>query len=90
MSAKQIIGTVTKVSSARTATVSVMRHVEHPILRKRLYRSTSYLIHDPDTRAQVDDLVRIIPHKVSARKNYALDCILRRRGKVYEETPSST
>jgi hypothetical protein len=34
MTAQHFIGTVTKISNLKTATVTIARHVEHPILRK--------------------------------------------------------
>lgn len=34
MTAQHLIGTVTKISNLKTATVTIARHVEHPILRK--------------------------------------------------------
>lgn len=37
MTVQRLIGTVTKISNLKTATVTVPRHVEHPILRKVNY-----------------------------------------------------
>jgi len=85
MSAHQLIGTVTRIASLKTATVTIARHVEHPILRKRIHRVTNYLVHDPQQRAQLDDLVRIIPKKASAKKNFTLDTVIRRRGKAFSD-----
>ncbi|AKJ64948.1 30S ribosomal protein S17 [Kiritimatiella glycovorans] len=70
---KERIGHVVRNSGDKTISVSVERHVRHPLYGKEMRVSRRFLVHDEDNAAKVGDKVRIMETRpVSRRKRWRL------------------
>ncbi len=73
MSGKKLLGKVVKISSKNTISVEVERIFNHKLYKKVLRRKTKYLVHDPENKAIVGDVVYIIESRpISKLKRWSL------------------
>lgn len=71
------VGVVKKVSGSKTISVLVSTRKPHPIYKKVMNVSKSYLVHDPKEEASVGDKVKIVLCRpISAKKRWRLDSIV--------------
>jgi len=76
---KERVGMVVSDAPEKTVTVSVEALVRHPKYKKRVRRSTKFMVHDEGNEARVGDTVRIIETRpISARKRWRLANIVSR------------
>lgn len=69
---KVFTGIVTSTKNAKTARVSVIRTVTHPVYKKQIKRTKNYLVHD-EMGTEVGQTVRFIASKpYSKLKKWAL------------------
>jgi len=74
---KTRVGFVTSTSMNKTITVEVMRRVPHPRFKKIVKRSSKFLAHDEEEKAEVGDRVLIEEIRpLSKRKCWELKEIL--------------
>jgi small subunit ribosomal protein S17 len=83
-------GTVVSNKAAKTITVAVERTYKHPKYGKYVRRRRKFLAHDPDSTAQVGDVVEIgSTRPLSARKRWRLVRVLQ-RGDLVEVSSAET
>jgi small subunit ribosomal protein S17 len=58
-SKKLLTGQVIRTSTPKTALVEIKVAKVHPLYHKRFFKTTRYLVHDPENQAKVGDLVAI-------------------------------
>ncbi|MFH1354089.1 MAG: 30S ribosomal protein S17 [bacterium] len=67
-------GVVVKKSGDKTVAVSVAKERHHGLYGKKIVKTRRFLVHDPDNKAQVGDLVTIRSTRpVSARKRWVIE-----------------
>ncbi|MCY3804757.1 MAG: 30S ribosomal protein S17 [Candidatus Saccharibacteria bacterium] len=70
-------GKVIQTVNQKTITVLVINYKNHPLYRKRYIASKKYLVHDPDNKAKLEDMVSIKQSRpISKRKTWVLDKII--------------
>ena len=71
------VGIVKKISGSKTISVTVSTRKAHPMYKKIINSSKSYLVHDPKEEASVGDKVKIVLCRpISAKKRWRLDSII--------------
>jgi small subunit ribosomal protein S17 len=71
------VGVVTSTAMQKTVTVAVDRLVQHPLYKKTLRKTSSFLAHDENGSCHVGDRVRIMETRpLSARKRWRVTEIL--------------
>ncbi len=71
------VGVVTSTAMQKTVRVAVDRLVRHPLYKKTLRRTSSFLAHDENGSCAVGDRVRITETRpLSARKRWRVTAIL--------------
>ena len=60
---KQLIGEVLESSMNKTAVIKVERRFPHPIYKKYVTKSKKYYAHDPESKCNTGDVVRILESK---------------------------
>ena len=71
------VGVVTSAAMQKTVAVAVDRLVQHPLYRKTLRRTSTFLAHDEEGACGVGDRVRIVETRpLSARKRWRVTEIL--------------
>jgi len=61
----------------KSAVVQIDRRFIHPLYKKVITRSTRYLVHDPEDKAGVGDIVAIKPTRpISKRKRWTIVKVL--------------
>ncbi len=76
---KERVGVVTSNKMAKTAVVTVEKHVTHPKYGKVLRRSTSYMAHDEKNEVQIGDRVLMVETKpLSRHKRWRIVGVLER------------
>lgn len=71
------VGTVVGKPGAKTTKVRVQRFLKHPVYKRYLRRTTTYLVHDENDVCQTGDKVEIIESRpLSARKRWRLRKVL--------------
>jgi len=74
---KKVIGIVIRVGMEKTAVVLVNRLRKHKTYTKLTRRYSKYMVHDPQSRCQVGDKVKIIESRpISKKKRWQLIEIL--------------
>ena len=64
-------GVVVSISGQSTIKVEIKQKIQHKILKKLYTTSRRFLVHDPESKAQVGDSVMIIPGKrISKNKSW--------------------
>jgi len=82
-------GCVLRVSSNQTIVVSVPRVFQHPRYKKVIRTFKNYLVHDPESRGQVGDLVSLAETRpISARKRHILVEVLGKGKLKLRELPA--
>ena len=72
------VGRVVSISGSKTFSVVVENLVKHPMYGKYMRRRTKLSVHDEHSKAQVGDLVEIIPsRRLSKTKTHRLVRVLR-------------
>jgi len=68
---KKLVGTVISTRMEKTAVVLVERLTKHRTYGKYLKRRAKYVVHDPQSRCQIGEKVRIIESRpISKRKRW--------------------
>jgi small subunit ribosomal protein S17 len=71
------VGVVTSTAMQKTVKVAVDRLVQHPLYKKTLRKTSTFLAHDENGSCKVGDRVRIIETRpLSARKRWRVTEIL--------------
>ncbi len=71
------VGTVTSTAMQKTVKVDVDRLVQHPLYKKTLRKTSTFLAHDENGSCHVGDRVRIMETRpLSARKRWRVTEIL--------------
>ena len=71
------VGVVTSTAMQKTVTVEVDRLVQHPLYKKTLRKTSTFLAHDENGSCHVGDRVRIMETRpLSARKRWRVTEIL--------------
>jgi small subunit ribosomal protein S17 len=71
------VGVVTSTAMHKTVTVAVDRLVQHPLYKKTLRKTSTFLAHDENGSCHVGDRVRIVETRpLSARKRWRVTEIL--------------
>ena len=71
------VGVVTSAAMQKTVTVAVDRLVQHPLYKKTLRKTSTFLAHDENGSCGVGDRVRIMETRpLSARKRWRVTEIL--------------
>ncbi len=71
------VGTVTSTAMQKTVKVEVDRLVQHPLYKKTLRKTSTFLAHDENGSCRVGDRVRIMETRpLSARKRWRVTEIL--------------
>lgn len=71
------VGVVTSTAMQKTVKVAVDRLVQHPLYRKTLRKTSTFLAHDEKGSCHVGDRVRIVETRpLSARKRWRVTEIL--------------
>jgi small subunit ribosomal protein S17 len=71
------VGTVTSTAMQKTVKVDVDRLVQHPLYKKTLRKTSTFLAHDENGSCHVGDRVRIMETRpLSARKRWRVAEIL--------------
>ncbi len=71
------VGTVTSTAMQKTVKVEVDRLVQHPLYKKTLRKTSTFLAHDENGSCHVGDRVRIMETRpLSARKRWRVTEIL--------------
>lgn len=84
--ARSLTGTVTSNANHKTITVSVMRHVTHPVYKKRYLVTKKYSAHDEKSISQVNDLVEIIETRpISKTKTWKLSKVIKKAPQLHKE-----
>ncbi len=66
-------GLVTKISGINTIRVEVHRYETHAVYKKRFRLTSNFLVHDPESKAKVGDVVIIQQCRpISKRKSWIL------------------
>ncbi|HHU21657.1 MAG TPA: 30S ribosomal protein S17 [Acholeplasma sp.] len=74
---KSFIGTVVSNKGDKTIIVAVDRHVKHPVLGKRIKKTTRLAAHDETNSANIGDKVKIVESRpLSKTKHFYLVEIL--------------
>ena len=74
------VGSVVRTKMDKTAVVEMVWKQRHPIYRKQMRRVARFYVHDPESRCQVGDLVRIQETRpISKLKHWRLIEILSSR-----------
>jgi len=74
---KAQVGIVTSAAMQKTVTVAVDRLVRHPLYKKTLRKTSTFLAHDENSSCGVGDRVRIVETRpLSARKRWRVTEIL--------------
>lgn len=69
--ARRVQGVVVRRSGDKTVSVMVTRVIRHPKYGKKLVFTKRYLVHDPENKAEVDQIVVIRETRpLSARKRW--------------------
>jgi small subunit ribosomal protein S17 len=80
---------VLRISSNQTIVVSVPRVFQHPRYKKVIRTFKNYLVHDPESRGQVGDLVSLAETRpISARKRHVLVEVLGKGKLKLRELPA--
>lgn len=67
------VGTVVAKDMKKTVKVEVERQIRHPLYKKTVRRSKSFLVHDEFEKCKVGDMVRIIETRpISKRKKWRI------------------
>jgi small subunit ribosomal protein S17 len=81
------VGVVVRAKMQKTVVVAVERLVQHPVYRKTIKRTSTFMAHD-EKGAQRGDTVRIVETRpLSRHKRWRVEEILA-RGTVIEDTAS--
>lgn len=76
---KSQVGVVTSTAMQKTVRVAVDRLVQHPLYKKTLRRTSTFLAHDENGACKVGDRVRITETRpLSARKRWRVMEVLSR------------
>lgn len=71
------VGTVTSTAMQKTVRVEVDRLVQHPLYKKTLRKTSTFLAHDENGSCHIGDRVRIMETRpLSARKRWRVTEIL--------------
>lgn len=72
--AAQILqGKVVSTKCPQSPVVAVDSFKPHPIYKKAIRTTKTFVVHDPDNRAELNDLVEIVPSRpISKRKRFVL------------------
>ena len=71
------VGTVTSTAMQKTVKVEVDRLVQHPLYKKTLRKTSTFLAHDENGSCHVGDRVRIMETRpLSARKRWRVTEVL--------------
>ena len=74
------VGVVTGAAMQKTVTVAVDRLVQHPLYKKTLRKTSTFLVHDENGSCGVGDRVRIVETRpLSARKRWRVTEILSKK-----------
>jgi small subunit ribosomal protein S17 len=74
---KSQVGTVTSTAMQKTVKVEVDRLVQHPLYKKTLRKTSTFLAHDENGSCRVGDRVRIMETRpLSARKKWRVTEVL--------------
>ncbi len=72
------VGVVVKAKMQKTVVVAVVRLVRHPLYRKTMKRTSTFMVHD-EKGAQAGDVVRIVETRpMSKNKRWRIEEILER------------
>lgn len=86
---RKLTGCVLRISSSKTIVVSVPRVFQHPRYKKVIRTFKNYLVHDPESRGQVGDLVSLAETRpISARKRHVLEAVLGKGKLSLRELPA--
>ncbi len=78
MTKQVLLGVVVGIAGKDTLRVKVERETVHPLYQKRMMRSKSFLVHDPDGEARVGDDVEMVScNPISKRKRYILTKVIK-------------
>ena len=70
-------GQVVKITGQKTIKVLVITYKNHPLYKKRYIYSKKYLVHDPQSQAQLDDKVVIKQSRPFSRhKRWSLEKVI--------------
>jgi small subunit ribosomal protein S17 len=82
------VGTVVKANMQKTVVVAVERLVRHPMYRKTIKRTSTFMAHD-EKGAQKGDTVRIVESRpLSRHKRWRVEEILNRGTVVEDAAPA--
>jgi small subunit ribosomal protein S17 len=82
------VGTVVKANMQKTVVVAVERLVRHPMYRKTIKRTSTFMAHD-EKAAQKGDTVRIVESRpLSRHKRWRVEEILNRGTVVEDAAPA--
>jgi small subunit ribosomal protein S17 len=59
-SRRVLIGTVVSAKAQKTAVISIVWQIEHPLYRKRIKRTTRLMVHDENGICKEGDVVQIM------------------------------
>jgi small subunit ribosomal protein S17 len=83
------VGVVTSDKMQKTVVVAVERLVRHPVYRKTIKRTSTFMAHD-EKGAKKGDLVRIVESRpLSKRKRWQVEEILQRAAVPAEAQPAA-
>lgn len=71
--AQVLQGKVVSTKCPQSPVVAVDTFKPHPIYKKAIRNTTKYVVHDPENKAELNDIVEIVPSKpISKRKRFVL------------------
>jgi small subunit ribosomal protein S17 len=74
---KEQQGVVSKTAMDKTVVVKVTRQVAHPVFRKIVRKSKSFLVHDEKNECKVGDVVKIVETRpLSKNKRWRLSSVI--------------
>jgi small subunit ribosomal protein S17 len=83
---QQKVGVVTSTKMQKTAVVTVVRQIMHPLYHRVVRRSAKFLAHDEGGNCRVGDTVRIEETRpLSARKRWRVVEVVSRSEQVAQE-----
>jgi small subunit ribosomal protein S17 len=83
---QQKVGVVTSTKMQKTAVVTVVRQIMHPLYHRVVRRSAKFLAHDEASSCRVGDTVRIEETRpLSARKRWRVVEVISRSEQVAQE-----
>ncbi|KAI8810378.1 hypothetical protein BJ742DRAFT_659893, partial [Cladochytrium replicatum] len=84
---QSFLGEVIKLSSQKTVKVLVAREKIHPVAQKPIVKHKNFLVHDPESKSVVGDIVRIdsLASKIGKKKNFVLAQITVPAARFFED-----